>query len=385
MGVAAVFCGLLLVGVVLSDLVRRSMLSMAVLFLAGGIVIGPVLRLSSLSPTDPLLHHVTELALFAVLFSDGMRVDLSRREGSWQVPARALLLGVPITVVLGAIAGTTFTTLGWAEAALVAAVLAPTDPVFASAIVGREGVPARLRRLLNIESGLNDGLALPIVIVLIEINTDEPVRVLTLVADIAFGLAIGVVVPALTLWLERSRLPSVSDVYGVLNGLAIGALVFTVSSLTGANLFVAAFVAGIVIGRRSDHVVTSFERIGEPISEVLKVLAVFLFGMLLHASLFRTLSWGSVALIAVFLFAIRPLALGISLAGTGIPRDEFAVAAWFGPRGFASVVYGLLVLGSTTDQAGLDFSIIAATIAASIVLHSSTDVPISKYFERKEA
>ena len=146
---------------------------------------------------------------------------------------------------------------------------------------------------------------------------------------------------------------------------------------------IAAFAAGITVCSVEGDIVDPFLETAEPISELVKLLAVFVFGLLLEAQLFTDMTAGAWLLVIVILFAIRPLALGVALIGSRTGRAEFAAAAWFGPKGFASVVYGLLVFGSAVDHAALDFGVIAATIAASMVLHSSTDVPIAQWFARR--
>ena len=179
MTVLLVFAAVLLGAVLLSDLAQRSVLSTAVLFLAAGFVLGPSLVgvLPAGGADEDLVRRLAELALFAVLLTDGARVGARQLVSAWGLPGRALLLGMPLVFVLTALAAWGIAGLGWVEAALLGAVLAPTDPVFASAIVGREEVPARLRHLLNVESGINDGLALPVVLVLLSVLGGESTTV----------------------------------------------------------------------------------------------------------------------------------------------------------------------------------------------------------------
>jgi sodium/hydrogen antiporter len=155
-----VFSLVLLIGVLISGVADRSVLSTAVLFLGAGVVLGEgMLGTLDLRAGDEAVGTLAELALFSVLFTDGQRVAVRDLRSAWRLPGRALVLGMPLTFLMTAAAGMTLLGVPWAEALLVAAVLAPTDPVFAAAIVGRDEVPGRLRHLLNVESGLNDGLA----------------------------------------------------------------------------------------------------------------------------------------------------------------------------------------------------------------------------------
>ena len=162
------FAVVLLIGVLISERASRTIISTAVLFLLAGFVLGEgVLGVLDIRSGHPLVETLAELALFSVLFTDGMRVGLPQLRSAWQLPGRALLLGLPLTLAATAVLAHYVVGLPWLESFLLGAVLAPTDPVFASAIVGREEVPGRLRHLLNVESGVNDGLALPIVLVLL--------------------------------------------------------------------------------------------------------------------------------------------------------------------------------------------------------------------------
>ncbi|WP_425556881.1 cation:proton antiporter domain-containing protein [Kitasatospora saccharophila] len=283
----AVFGAALLVAVLLSGLAARTVLSTSLLFLAAGALVGDgLLGLIHVTPNSPVVAATADLALFAVLFTDGMHVALPALRAAWRNPARALGLGMPLAFAGMALVAHLLVGLDWTTSFLVGAVLAPTDPVFASAIVGRREVPARLRQLLNVESGLHDGLALPVVLVLIA-----------------------------------------------------------------------------AAGPASSRFEASLPTIG--------------------LELVGGLSWGGYAAVALAIVLIRPASLLLSLIRSRIDRREQLVAAWFGPKGFASVVYGLLVL--LVLQAGIPqgeraHTLIAVCIAASIVVHSSTDVPVARLF-----
>ena len=154
----------MLLAVLVSALAKRTILSTAVLFLVAGFVLGPdTTGVLDVRADSPIVGTLAELALFAVLFTDGMRVGWADLRSAWRLPGRALGWGLPLTLLVTAVAAHYVAGLGWAESLLIGAILAPTDPVFASALVGNDKVPARLRHLLNVESGVNDGLALPFV------------------------------------------------------------------------------------------------------------------------------------------------------------------------------------------------------------------------------
>lgn len=375
----------LLVAVLVSSLAARTVLSTAVLFLGAGILIAAgrtILGDRPLSLHDqPLVAALAELALFSVLFTDGMRITIPDLAAAWHLPTRALLLGLPLTIVGTALLARLFVGLDWPEAFLVGAALSPTDPVFAAAIVGRQGVPARLRNLLNIESGFNDGLALPVVIVLVAVVGATHVSGIKVAEEVVLGIALGIVVPVATIRLATCSWFSITPLYEPLFALAIGALILALAKLFAANEFLAAFTGGIVLASLSSAVHLAFEVFGELLTELLKLAALLVFGALISPSLLGLLSFGDCLFAVVALLVVRPLALLVLLPGHLLSRREWLAAAWFGPKGFASVVYGLLILDAAVPHAFVIFRLIALVTTASIVAHSSTDVLVARWFE----
>ncbi len=368
----------LAVAVLVSERARRTVLSTAVLFLLVGIGFGVWVRPAG----DGIVRVLANLALVTVLFTDAMRMSLPRLREAWRLPGRALLLGFPLTLVGTAVAGWALVDLSWPEALLVGAALAPTDPVFASAIVGREEVPRRLRNLLSVESGLNDGLALPFVVGFIALAGHRALAALPLAGELAFGVAIGVAVPWLMARLEGTTHLGAAEQYRRIGVFAAGLLVLSLALATHANEFLAAFTAGVTLATVVPSAPAAFAEIGEAGSEIMKLAALLVFGTMLSPAFLRELPWGGWVFAVMSLFAIRPLAIAAALAGSELTVRERLVAAWFGPKGFASVVYGLLILSSGVARSDLLFHLIAITTGLSILLHSSTDVPVAHWFER---
>ncbi|MEU8198348.1 cation:proton antiporter [Microbispora amethystogenes] len=377
------FAGLLLLAVLLSSLANRTILSTAALFLVAGFVLGDgALGLVSVAPDDEIVGTLAELALFAVLFTDGMRVGWTELREAWKLPGRALGWGLPLTLLITAVGAHYLVGLGWIESLLVGAILAPTDPVFAAALVGNEKVPPRLRRLLNVESGVNDGLALPFVMVFLAVAAgSHNLHLGELGLELAVGVLVGVAVPWLAITLERTRWFSASTAYEPLNALAIGLLVLALGKATHGNLFLAAFCAGITVATFGERQRESFEHFGELIAELFKLAALLVFGALITPSLLGAVGWTGWVFAVLALVVARPVAIWVSFLGSRLGLREQAAAAWFGPKGFASVVYGLIVLGSGIVAAQQVFQLVAVTIVASILLHSSTDVLVARWFD----
>ncbi|MFC8845518.1 MULTISPECIES: cation:proton antiporter [unclassified Micromonospora] len=377
------FAAVLLLAVLLSSLAHRTILSTAVLFLVAGFLLGPeTTGVLDVNASSPLVATLAELALFTVLFTDGMRVGWADLRSAWRLPGRALGWGLPLTLLITALLAHYLVGLPWAESLLLGAILSPTDPVFAAALVGNERVPGRLRHLLNVESGVNDGLALPFVILFLAVAAgSDDLHLGELGWELLLGVVIGVAVPWLALRLERSRFLAASTAYEPLNGVAIGLLVLALGQVTHANLFLAAFAAGITVATLGERQREAFEHFGELIAELFKLAALLVFGALISIEFLGEISWTGWVFAALAIVVARPLALAVSFLGSRLTRTEQFAAMWFGPKGFASVVYGLLVLEAGITAGDEIFHLVALTIVLSILAHSSTDIVVARIFD----
>jgi NhaP-type Na+/H+ or K+/H+ antiporter len=291
-------------------------------------------------------------------------------------------LGLPLTLLITAAMALLLAGLSWTHALLVAAALSPTDPVLASALVGESRVPERLRRLLNVESGLNDGLALPIVVVLLSRSQSQQTSWLMLAAELAGGIVIGVIVPVVAVWLYRRRWFGAVPSYRPLFGFVVGLLVYALASELHGNPFLASFAAGITLSSISPTARRHFEPVGERLTELLKFAALLVFGIMISFTEMAAAGWRGWLLAAGVLLVARPASILISLLWSAMNWRERLTAAWFGPRGFASVVFGLMILDSGLPNAGELFRLVAVTIVLSIIVHASTDVFAGRWFEK---
>ena len=378
------FAVTLLLAVLISDFAHRSVLSTAVLFLLAGFLAGEsMLGVLSLQADNPVISIFAELALFSVLFTDGMRIGFRDLTTAWKLPGRALFLGLPLTLLITALLAYIVTDLSWLEALLFGAILSPTDPVFAAAIVGREEVPNRLRHLLNVESGLNDGLALPIVLIMLATLGKAEVGFHTFL-ELVLGVVVGIAVPWIAIRLEETRFFATTSEYEPLHAFAIGLLVFSITALIHANEFLAAFAAGITTATTNRNLRKEFQKFGELVTELLKLAGLLVFGALISPQFLREISWNGYVLALLVLLFARPLALGVALLGSHLPFKERVTVAWFGPKGFASVFFGLLILKAGVERGDHLFHLVAIVIAGSIIAHSSTDVLVARWFHQRE-
>lgn len=380
-----IFSLTLLAGVLTSELARRSILSTAVVFLAAGFIVGnSVLGAFAFNPEDQLVVWLTVFTLFSVLFTDGMRAGIADLKASWPLVWRALGIGLPLTMAGTAALAHWIAGLPWLESWLLGAILSPTDPVLVSAIVGQKQVPKRIRDLLNVESGLNDGLTLPVILVLLGETQHQAVKVGIPLEQALLGIALGVAAAWATIRLEESRIFGATEAYRPLLGVSIGLIVLSSSFLLGVNAFLAAFAAGITVSSVSPAVHESFNQFGELLTELLKLAALLAFGSLISFSELSRLPGTAYLFTALALVAVRPASLAVALAGSGLPWLEWVTAAWFGPKGFSSATYALWVVTSSASRKLEIYHLAGLVIIASIVAHSSTDVIVARWFCEEE-
>jgi NhaP-type Na+/H+ or K+/H+ antiporter len=372
-----------------SGRLSRANISGPIAFVAAGIV-------SSMlgEPEDVLaletegLLVLTELTLALVLFSDAAEVPLRRLEHDAGLPSRLLVVGLPLTMLMGAVAAKAlFPDLSWWVCAVIGAAVAPTDAALGAAIVEDERVPRRVRQVLNVESGLNDGIATPFVSFFLvaavagtayEIESDAR-AIIDLIGGAVVGIAVGAAIGrTLTAarrrgWTEPLTLPLAAV------ASAIGA--YAAADTMELNGFVAAFVGGLAFGAAlpRDHLgetMTFARRIGS----TLALFVWFLFGVLIVDPL-GGITWREVLFAGVALTVVRMVPVAIALIRSGLDRSTVAVIGWFGPRGLASVVFALIAFETLPpDEASATLAVIGVTVLASVILHGATAAPTAARF-----
>jgi NhaP-type Na+/H+ or K+/H+ antiporter len=382
-----VFGGLLIVVAALSGVMRGTVLSASVLSVALGALLA-ALGVVDVDPRSQSIVELVELALILTLFSDGMFVERELLARHWSPVARALVIAMPITMaLLGLAAKALFPGLSWAEALLLAAVLSPTDPVVTSAVVTSRIVPASVRHTLNLESGLNDGLALPFVLfflILAGPGGDPGGEAAKLFGEALFGAALGIGLGVLAGRLHH-RLPGggITARYEGIYAVGFALLAFGLADVTIGNGLIAAFVCGIAMAASEREVPQGFVEFAENASAILQVLTFFAFGALIVTTGFHHSVPPLVAFVLIVLLVARPIAVLLSFARTGIPRPQKLFMAWFGPKGVASMLFALFVLKSEVAAAHLIFDVAAIAIVASIVAHGLTDTVGAQWLARR--
>jgi NhaP-type Na+/H+ or K+/H+ antiporter len=381
------FGGLLAVVAALSGLMKGTVLSASVLSVALGILLAAT-GVVHVDATDQSIVELIELALILTLFSDGMFVERELLRRHWSPVARALVIAMPITMaLLGLAAKALFPDLTWAEALLLGAVLSPTDPVVTSAVVTSRLVPSAVRHTLNLESGLNDGLALPFVLFFLVLATpggSAGTEAAKLAGEAVFGVAVGVALGALGGRLHR-HLPGggLTQRYEGIYAVGFALVAFGFSEVTIGNGLIAAFVCGIAMAAVQKDVPQGFVEFAENTSAILQVLTFFVFGALIVATGFHHSIPPLVFFVAFALIVARPAAVIFSFIRTGIPRPQKLFMAWFGPKGVASMLFALFVLKSGVGNGELIFDVAAIAIVASIVAHGLTDTLGARWMARR--
>jgi len=347
----------------------------------------------------PSIHVVAEITLALLLFADASRVSIAEVKRDIRFPARLLGLGLPMSVLLGSLlAAWLLDDISWALAGFVGATLAPTDAALSAQVINDERIPMRIRRALNVESGLNDGIVTPVVAFTLAIAATElgtaghhdPHGGGALV-EVAIGAAVGIALglgSALLIALGSRR-----D-WIVAGGRRVGALGAALSSFGVAvaldgNGFIAAFVAGMAFGAgwRDDSVtLEDAGELPELLGEVLAFVVWFLFGAVLVPVAFHELSPSALLYAVLSLTLVRLLPVALSLVGTGMDRGTVLFVGWFGPRGLASVVFALLAVEELGEIPVVEPAIAAVslTVLLSVVLHGMSAGPLGGRYVRFE-
>ena len=382
---------LILYGMVSKPLDARGITS-AMIFTAAGLCVGTsALKLVNIHLESRTAERFCELALVFLLFSDSTRIDLAnlRRHLSW--PSRLLCIGLPLTIAAGLGVGVlVFPTMALASAFVLSTMICSTDAALGQRVVSDPSVPARVRQALNVESGLNDGLAVPFFLVAVDLSLAQLSGHLTaavvrnMAEQIGWGLVAGIGAGLLVGLLLR-----VADDRGWLEGQwrqilpLVGALLaYLVALKLDGSGFIAAFTGGMTFGyfsRRHDLPVTV---LNEDVGGTLAGATWVGFGALAVGMLLPHVTWQIVVYAAISLTLIRMVPVAIAMLGTGAQLPTVAFMGWFGPRGLASIVFALIALQDGIPDRQTLLTTVMLTILLSVFLHGLSSVPLVAAYSR---
>jgi NhaP-type Na+/H+ or K+/H+ antiporter len=375
-----------------SKRLERTIITPPMMFVVLGLLFGESsLAVLGVYVDRRVIHVLAELTLVLVLFGDAARIDLRVLRTELGLPARLLGIGLPLTILAGALfAALLFPSLTWLEAATLGAVLAPTDAALGQAVVTAPAVPLRIRQALNVESGLNDGIALPVVLifsVLASIAGAEGRSATQWAQFAALQVTLGPLAGALVAWVGGKLIIWSSDRdwmdarFARLAGIALALLAFATAQFIGGNGFIAAFVAGATLGNSQRGKCEQLYSFLEAEGELLTLFVFLLLGL--------SLSWPALAesnviiwvYVALSLTAVRMVPVALSTIGSGLRKPTVLFLGWFGPRGLASILFAILIV----EKAGLPheelvFNVVILTVLGSVFAHGMTAAPAAKRY-----
>jgi sodium/hydrogen antiporter len=357
----------------------------AMVFVALGLLVGNrALHLVEADAAAQFVRHLAEATLTLVLFTDAVRVNRRRLRHEALVPARLLGIGLPLTIVAGTVAGLALLPgLDLWTAAALATMLAPTDAVLGLPVVSNRRLPSRIRQGLNVESGLNDGVCVPLLIIFLTLAEAEegaahvePLRVVA--EEIGFGAVGGVVAGALGAWVLRGFAARgwMDKTWKQINAVATPLLAYGIAVALGGSGFIAAFVAGIVFAVVAGGHAEDTTFLAEQSGELLNAVTFLVFGAVLLGPALGDPDWRVIGYAVLSLTVVRMLPVALAMLGTGMRRVTVGFLGWFGPRGLASIVF-VLILVEQTDlpERPLLLAVVTWTVALSVYAHGLTAWP----------
>jgi NhaP-type Na+/H+ or K+/H+ antiporter len=388
-GLATIMVIIIVWGAVSRPLDRHGVTS-AIVFVGAGFVIGTsALGWLDVSLESAVAERVTEVALVLLLFSDAARLDLRalRHELGW--PSRLLLIGLPLTMLAGTGVGVlVFPGMALASVVLLSTMLCSTDAALGQKVVTDASVPARVRQALDVESGLNDGLAVPFFLVALDLANAELTKGVTwavvsnALAQIGWGLIAGLAAGLFGAFLFRlaARRGWIGGEWRQIVVLAAALLAYAFALTLGGSGFIAAFVGGLAFGRCSGQQGSAVTLFTEETGGLLAAVTWIGFGALALGLAIPHVTWQVVLYAALSLTLVRMIPVAIAMAGMGVRRPTVAFIGWFGPRGLASVVFALLVLERGVPEEQTLLTTVVVTVALSVVLHGLTSAPLVRAY-----
>jgi NhaP-type Na+/H+ or K+/H+ antiporter len=372
----ALIGGALLVYALLSRRLAATPITAPIVFVTVGFVIGPrVLDVLDVNVGSTELRHVAELTLALMLFSDAAALDTRRLTREAGLPARLLALALPLSIVLGSVlAFVFFPDLLFFEAVALAVLLAPTDAALGQSVVSDTRVPSRIRQGLNVESGLNDGFCVPLLLAAVafaeleEAPTFDGQVLVDLVEEMAIAGAIGAVVAVIVATLSKATIGRgwMEERWGQIVPLIATAAAYVITVDFGGSGFIGAFIAGLLYGRLLGATAHQSTELTEDLGQLFSAVTFLLFGAVMLDRGISEIDVQIVMYAILSLTLVRMLPVAVSLIGTGAKRETAAFVGWFGPRGLATIVFALIVV----EESGLDGTRRIVDVATLTVLFS---------------
>ena len=366
---------------------ERTPINGAIVFAAVGLALGPLgFGILSMEVDAEELRTLAELTLALVLFTDASNANFSELKKSFHIPQRLLLIGLPITILLGFGAGVIlFDGLTLLEIAIIATMLAPTDAALGKAVVTNESVPDNIREGLNVESGLNDGICVPILLIFLALATSTgneggtSMLAFKLVAEaVGIGVAAGAGLTLVGVLLLKNCVAKgwITETWRQFSVPALAVTCFAVAQWFGGSGFIACFVGGMLFGGIAKEKKHKFLLAAEGTGDTLALITWVVFGAVVVGRSIESLSWEVVLYALLSLTLIRMIPVFLVLTGMNLRTDEKLFIGWFGPRGLASIVFAVIVLNEHLPGGDTISMTVVCTIILSVIAHGLSANPL---------
>lgn len=383
----------ILMAAAVSKRVQGTIVTMPMIYVVFGLILSDFgLNVINIGLRNEFVRIIAEVTLILVLAADASRIKLKSMLRNHSLPTRLLSIGLPLTMILGTVVAMLVFDLSWADAAVLAILLAPTDASLGQAVISNKLVPLRIRQTLNVESGLNDGIAMPFLLLAIAVITAEGYSslgdwVVDALVQIAVGVLAGIVVGFLgvrfVMWARKSGW--VSPHFRKISAVALALLSYLIAVLLGGNGFIAAFIMGLTVGNLVPPVRLKelSEHVEVEVDLLILLTFMIVFGAVMLPDAIRLLDW-RIALYAILsLTVVRMIPVAISMIGAGVRKETIGFIGWFGPRGTASILYLFTVI-EAEEIPGMEIEYAATLIAVffSVFAHGISAAPGARWYGR---
>ena len=370
---------------------ERTKFNGPLVFVVCGLILGPYcLGLVAMDVDGETLKTLAEITLAVVLFTDSAGANLPVLMRFRRLPARLLLIGLPLTIGLGFLTGCLlYNNLTWIELALLATMLAPTDAALGQAVINDDAVPSSVREGLNVESGLNDGICVPVLLLFLAISSDSlPTgAVLSQMLElplqaIGIGTLVGIVSAvvgcvSINGSVQRNWL---DGAWTQLPVIALALVCFSISQWLGGSGFIACFVGGLIFGGLIQRQKAALLKAADGTGDVLSMITWFIFGALFIGDCLLAPQWQAIVYALLSLSVIRILPVCLAVIGMGLKTDSKLFMGWFGPRGLASIVFIVMVNEANLPGANTLVQAVTWTVLLSVILHGITANPLANAY-----
>ncbi len=373
---------------------QRTQFNGPLIYVACGLILGPYcLNMVAMDVDGETLKTLAEITLAVVLFTDSAGANLPVLRRVRRLPARLLLIGLPLTISFGFFSGSLlYSNLTWIELALLATMLAPTDAALGQAVINNESVPGAVREGLNVESGLNDGICVPVLLLFLAMSSDSLDQGAVLIQmvelplqAIGIGSVIGIssaLIGCISINASVKR-DWIDGAWTQIPVIALAVACFATSQWLGGSGFIACFVGGLFFGGMIREQKQPLLKAADGTGDVLSMITWFIFGALFIGDCLLAPEWRAIAYAMLSLTVVRIIPVFLAVLGMGLKTDSKLFMGWFGPRGLASIVFIVMVNEANLPGSKTLVQAVTWTVLLSVILHGITANPLANVYAKR--